>query len=162
MTNEEEVILEQYFRSQNLDKQNRDFYLNLILNSKELTESEFNYTSTSPSKYDLVFISLNNEGSIVRFDGAVSNGEENKLFYGAILRKGNKYVICADFYRLFDLIFGDDKEYRIVEEFKFKEDSVLRRTTYGDKRYFESDITLKTPEEMEEYYKGKIGVARKR
>ena len=63
MTNEEEVILEQYFRSQNLDKQNRDFYLNLILNSKELTESEFNYTSTSPSKYDLVFISLNNEFS---------------------------------------------------------------------------------------------------
>ena len=58
MTHYEEIILEQYFRSQNLDKEGRDFYLNLFLNSKELTDSIFNFTNSSPSQYDLVFLSL--------------------------------------------------------------------------------------------------------
>ena len=161
MTHYEEIILEQYFRSQNLDKEGRDFYLNLFLNSKELTDSIFNFTKSSPSQYDLVFLSLNNEGSIVKFDGSVTNGEENKLIYGFITRRGNKYIIHADFYRLHELIFGHDKEYSMVESFTFgDDDKVTRRTTYGDKRHFKSEIQLKTDEDMEEYYKGKVGLVK--
>ena len=157
MTNEEEIILEQYFPSINLDKEGRDFYLNLILNSKELTDSKYNFKETSTSSYEIVFMHLKNEGSIVRFDGAITNGEESKLINGAIIEKGNKHYVFSNVYRLFELVTGNDKEYKVTDEFKEKDGRITRRTIYESGEYFEADITLKTPEEMEEYYKGKIG-----
>jgi len=161
MTNEDKILVEQYFPAQNLDENDRNFYLNLLLHSKELTSSDYNFRDSSPSNYDFVFMSLNDEGSIVRFDGAITNGEENKLMYGAILRRGEKYYIFSDVYRLFELVFGDDKEYRVTDEFSFKDGSVTRKSSYGTASSTVSKVTLKTDEEMEEYLQGKIGSRKK-
>lgn len=162
MTSEEEVLIEQYFPFFNMDEKNRTFYLNLLLNSKDLTDSEYNFKKSSPSNYDLVFMSFKNEGSVVKFDGAISNGEENKLMYGAIIKKGEKFYVFSNVYRLFELIFGDDKEYVVVDEFTFKDDKVFRRSAYNGKKGIKKEIKLKTPEEMTEYYQRKIGKTRNR
>jgi hypothetical protein len=162
MTNSEEILIEQYFPYMNMEKEQRDFYINLLLNSKEVTDSEFNLNSYSSPQYDLVFISLKNDGKLIRFDGAISNGEENKLIEGAIIRRGNKYFVFSNLFRLFELVHDDKKEYDVIDEFRFKDGGVLRKTTYSDKRYFESTVTLKSSDELEEYYRKKIGMTKER
>ena len=79
MTREEEILVEQLFRSYNMDSEMRNFYLNLLLHSKELTDSDYNLKVTSPSRYDLVFMSLYNEGCMVKFDGAISNNSATRF-----------------------------------------------------------------------------------
>jgi serine/threonine-protein kinase RIO1 len=162
MSKEEEVLIEQLFPCSNMNKEDRNFYLNLIINSKELTDSIYNYTSASPTKYDLVFLTLQNEGSIVRFNGAISNGEENKMYYGVILNKDDKYYIHSNFYRLFDLVFGSEKEYSSTDQFTFKKNKVERRTIYKNNKSFKAYVNLKSDEEMENYLRSKIGNTRKR
>ena len=156
MSDEEEVLLEQYYINKGLNKNERDFYINLLLNSKELTESEFNYSSQSSSKYDLVFITLENKGHYVTFYGAISNGEENKIIDGSIIKRGNKFLVINNIYRLFELLSDDEKEYNVVDIFRFKNGQLKRNTKYADERVFDADIELKTQEEMIDYYRSKI------
>ncbi len=157
MTHEEEVLLEQYYQYINMDKTSRNFYINLILNSKELTNSEFNLRSDSPSSYDLVILRLNNEGCIVTFECAISNGEENKFINGIISRKRNNYSIYMFVHRLNDLVSTSLKDYHVTDKFVFNNNTVLRKSSYSNQKYFETNIVLKTDEEMESYYRSKIG-----
>ena len=158
MTENEEIQLEQLFSYKNMNKNERDFYINLILNSKELTESEYNYNKNSSPIYDLVFLALENKGNYAVFYGAVSNGEENKVIEGSIVKKGKRFFVINNFYRLFELINEEEdvKEYNVVDEFAFNSKRLKRKTMYGDKKLYETDISLKTKEELEDYYKSKI------
>ena len=38
-TSEEEIILEQYFPYHNMDVEERDYYLNLLLHTKDISDS---------------------------------------------------------------------------------------------------------------------------
>lgn len=162
MTSEEEVLLEQYYSYKNMDIKTRDFCINLILNSKELTDSEYNYSLSSSSKYDLVFITLSNENGLIKFDGAISNGIENKIIYGSIAKKRNKYYVDNNVYRMFELVIPGDRDYRVTDEFKIKDGVVVRKSLYDDGRYFETNIELNSDEEMELFYRNKIGKVMKR
>lgn len=162
MTSDEEVLVEQYFKCKNMDETSRNFFINLILNSKELTDSEFNISVNSNSSYDLVYLTLKNERDYISFSGAISNKEENKVISGAILIEGNNYCIYTDVHRFVETLSDRDKDYHVTDEFIFDGSSVLRKSTYNNQKYYETNITLKTDEEMESYYKNKIGTQMKR
>ncbi len=161
MTSEEEVLLEQFFSYRNMDKTSRNFYINLILNLKELTDSEFNQKN-SPSTYDLVYLNLNNEGRTIRFEGASSNGIENRSINGYILKEKNGYIIYSDIYRFIDSESDEDKMFHVTDEFIFKDNEVLRKSSYKNGKEFASHIKLRSDEEMESYFKSKIGMQMKR
>jgi hypothetical protein len=64
---------------------------------------------------------------------------------------------------LFELAFDDEKEYSVTDEFRFKDERVMRRTKYErGSDFYESDIILKTDDEMESYLRSKIGPIMKR
>ena len=156
MTYDQEILLEQYFPYTNMDEQDRTFYLNLLLSSQELSSSDYNLSETSPSRYDIVCMTLNNEGVMVRFNGAISNGEENKLIDGIIFKRRSGYCIFSNVYRLSEKVF-ENKEYRTIDEFSFKDEIVKRKSAYNEMFKKPVVIQLKTPGEMEEFYQSKLG-----
>ena len=156
MTDNEEVLLEQLFGSRNINKSQRDFYINLILHSKELQDSEFGCDESSPREYDLVFLSLVGEGKKVSFNGAISNGVENKWITGHVISTKRKHLLKTSVDRLSEMVPDSEKSYDYFEIFEFDKDDIKRTTTYSDGRVSTSKITMKTFNEMEEYYRGKI------
>ncbi len=157
MTNEESILVEQLFPALNMDEKSRNFFLNLLLNSIELKNSKYVYRDSSPKEFDMVFMHLNDEGSIIRFDGAISNGEENKMVYGTVEIRDGKYFVTSNVYRLFELVFGDDKEYRVYDEYEVKDGKTFRTSSYNGIWPKTEEITLKSDEEMEEYLLLKVG-----
>lgn len=162
MTDNEEVLLQQFFSSRGIDKSKRDFYINLILSSKELQDSEFGCSGESIRQYDIVMLSLVREGKRVSLNGAISNGVENKWIQGSISGTERKQLLSASIDRLSDMVPDSEKIYEYFETFEFGEEGVTRTTVYGDGREFKSKIDMKTQEELEEYYRGKIGTILKR
>ena len=149
MNYKDEIIFEQYFTYRNMNKDMRDFYINLLLHSKDISESEVLLNTHSESKYDLLFLHLIREKiNEVRFDGAVANNSENRMVYGNIIKINNKYFVKTNVYRFCDSLSDDNKEYSIIDEFIFKEDRVIRRSRY--------DRTLSVSEYDSDYYEDEI------
>ena len=161
MTYEDQILTEQNFPYKNLKYDERSFYLNLILNSKELCDSELSLNDKSSSKYELVCLALDNQGSSVKFDGCIANEDERRMIYGYITRLSlNKYRVHMTVYRLCDIIFeDDDKEYTVDETFKFKDKSVVRCSTYENRPYYETEIDF-DEDEAEKFLQNKANKMR--
>lgn len=155
MNYKDEIFFEQYFPYQNMNRDDRNFYINLILHTKDVSESEILLNDNSSSKYDLLFLNLSRESyDRVRFDGGISNENENRMIYGDIIKAGNKYFVKTFVYRFNDSLLDDNKEYYVTDEFVFKNDRVYRRSKYI-KEYYESEIDLFGEMELEEYLENK-------
>ena len=157
MTYEDEILLEQHFGYRNMDKSERNFYINLIMHTKDVSDSEIYITNNDLSSYDLLFLNLSKENGAVRFDGAVSNEYSNKLIYGIIIKKGNKYFVNTNVYICNDIVYDEDerKEYTVSDEFAFKNDRIIRRSRYQDSLYYEAEVEFLSDEEMENYLQDK-------
>ena len=161
MTEEEKVLLEQYFPMTNMGEADRAFYLKLLFASKELTDSDYNYGEDAPSCYDFVVMTLNNQGPLVSFEGSISNGKENKLMYGSILCNKNTFFIYTNIYRLSHEV-PDVREYQVVDEFVFGDEEITRKSNSNGHPEEPLKVTLMSDEELIEYYKEKIGVTREK
>ena len=160
MNYKDEIIFEQYFTYRNMNKDMRDFYINLLLHTKDISESEVLLNTRSESKYDLLFLHLMREKiNEVRFDGAVANNSENRMVYGNIIKINNKYFVKTNVYRFCDSLSDDNKEYSIIDEFIFKEDRVIRKSRYDrtlsvsdyDSDYYEDEIELYDDLQLSDY-----------
>ena len=150
MTVEDEILLEQYFPYKNLTLKERTYCINLLLNSKELNESEVGVGEHYNPRFDLVFLSLDRKNDIILFDGAIANNEENRMMYGEILKRGSKIVMMNTIYRLSDM-YDENKEFTIIEGYSFKDGHITRSTLYEDKAYFESELDPDTFNKAESF-----------
>lgn len=157
MTNNDEIIFEQYFPSFNMSIEERNFFINLLLNSKELEDSAVSINDNAACSYYLTFLKLAKDGNNVIFDGIITNDSENRMISGTILKLASKLAIYMNVYRCSDVVEEEDKEYSVSEQFVFKPNKVLRRTYYPDERYFESEVEtdLFDPTEVEEFIQNK-------
>lgn len=155
MTHEDNILLESYFSYKNMEEIDRNFYINLLLSTKDISDSDKNINSIH-SKFDLLFLNLSKNGEIVNFDGAVYNNIENRLINGFIIRKGNNYFIKTNVYRCSDYILDEDKEYSVEDIFFFYGDKVERKSRYDDSRYETQEIDFKDAVEIDEYLENKV------
>ncbi len=155
MTYYDEILLEQNFPYRNMEKEDRNFYINLLLHTKDVCDSDIYINKNGLSNYDLLFLNLVKTNGIVRFDGATYNEYESRLISGYIIRKGNKYFIETNVYRCNDVIDDDDKEYSAYDEFIFKDSRIIRKSRYDSSTYSEAEIELLCDDELESYLQGK-------
>ena len=156
MTYEDEILLEQHFSYKNMSIEERNFFINLIMHSKDVCDSEIFLTNHDTSSYDLLYLNFSNENGVVRFDGATCNEHTNKLIYGTIDRIGNKYSVKTNVYVCNDFIYDDDrKEYTVNDVFVFKNDKIIRRSCYQDGVIYEAEVEFLNDNEMEDYLQDK-------
>jgi len=152
----ESILLEQYFPYNHMNINERSFYINLLLNTKDISDSEVCINNKSSCKYDFVFLNLSKiQDKYIKFDGVISNDSENRMINGEIFKYSNKYIVRTNVYRCNDFISEDNKEYSVLDEFVMKDERVFRKTRY-DHGYFESEIELMSEMEVEEYLQDKI------
>ena len=156
MSNTDEILMEQYFRYINMNRNKRNFFLNLIMITKDICDSDVMTNSHDISSYDILFLNFINNNGVIVFDGGATNGYTNKLIHGSIVQRANKFCVSTNVYICNDFILDyDKKEYHVTDEFVFKDNKVVRRSRYDDGVYSESEVSLLSNEEMENYLQTK-------
>lgn len=151
----DKLLYEIYFRYENLRAEEGDFYLDVIRHSKEVLSSEYGFRPN----YDIVEMLIGNDENGIRFNGSISNGLENRFISGTICSILNKTYVNMNVERLLGEI--SNREYSVVEVFKFNRDNVVRATCYSDGRYYEEILSPFEKEKMEEYKLSKVNVFKK-
>ena len=86
----DEIILEDYFLAEKMTREERNFYIYLLLNTKDVCDSEYRINRHASKKYifDSLVLSKLDDGSVF-FDGVIYNKDEIRTIYGGIVRKEN-------------------------------------------------------------------------
>lgn len=155
-TSEEEIILEQYFPYHNMDLEERDYYLNLLLHTKDISDSAVLISEDSKSTFEIVNMVLKKAPEFITFNGAITNGEENRWIDGIIIKKGNSYAVISNVYRFAEFLREDDRDYSVTDKFTFKGDMLYRKTGYASGKYFESEFDTYSLDPVEELLKSKL------
>lgn len=155
-TSEEEILLEQYFPYQNMELEERDYYLNLLLNTKDISDSDILKNEDSKSSFEIVTMSLKKTPEFITFNGAIANEEETRMVDGIIIKKGNSYAVISNVYRLNELLEEDEKDYSITDKFTFKGNKLYRKSAYASGRYFEAEFDAFTLDDVENLKRTKI------
>ena len=155
MNSENEQLINQTYSYENMEEIDRNFYLNLILQSKDVSDSDIN-TNDYCNKYDILWIKMCRDKSTVRFDGVIFNKSERKMINGTINNRGNTYYLVTNVYRCSDYVFGEDKEYVTYDNFRFEDDRVVRMSRYENTLFTEKEIEYNDPVEIDNYLENMV------
>lgn len=155
MTMEDRILYEIYFGYQGLSNEEGDYYIDIIRHTKEVTDSEVNVDPLDSTAYDLVMMNLTKlETGEVSFNGAISNGNENKCLEGVIKKIGDRVFVTSKLVSLHPSI-PEKKPYDVIDYFTFKGKNVLRKTSYSDGKYFETIMEPFKKEEIDAFVQSK-------
>ncbi|MGM9877209.1 MAG: hypothetical protein ACI33S_01040 [Bacilli bacterium] len=155
---DEEILLEQYITYNNMSKTTRDMCMHLISNIKEVTDSEVVISGNNQRSYSIVSMNFNSDGYVIKFNGFLTNEDENRFIDGTIVRKANNYYVNTNIYRLDEFLDDEDRDYSTHEVFTIKDDKILRKTLYKPAiGYFEEELPLFDDIQLYNYYYQKIG-----
>ena len=155
MTREDRILYEIYFGYKGLSEEEGDYYIDIIRHTKEVTDSEVNVGNPSTTAYDLVVMNLKKlETGEVGFNGAISNGTENKCLEGVIKKIGDRVYVTSSLVSLHPSI-EERNPYDVTYYFTFKGSQVLRKTSYPDGRYFETIMEPFDKDDLEAFIQSK-------
>lgn len=126
----ETIIDEQYFPYVGMSLEQRNYYLNIIKNCKDVCDSEnkiYNHGNGI-----MVAMSLKKEDAIVKFNGTLTFGpegmHENRCIEGILYLKEKSIIVDYKITRL--CVKEEPKEYRVFDEFKLENDVLKRKSLY--------------------------------
>lgn len=130
--NRYEVILdEQKFPYLWMTLEERNHYLNIIRNCKDICDTENKVDGVS--NCELLQLSLKKENNIVSFNGFLTIGtdkvRENRTIEGDLFFDKKSAFVDYKITRL--CIQDEHKEYRVLDEFKLEKDTLKRRSMYN-------------------------------
>ena len=119
----------------NIPADERIFYIQLLRQTQDFMDTKRVEALTGSSYFDIVMLYFKrSENGDIIFDGALSNGCENRCVDGIIKQKGKRYYVLNHVYRL-----GlDDKvpewlrEYYVYDTFKNIQDRWYQDTFYDN------------------------------
>ncbi len=122
------LIDEKKFPYMGMSMDERNYYLNILRNCKELCDSR--YCVSNQKKCEIIEMSLKRQGNHIKANGSLTIGSK--------IEHENR-SICADIFIEKDRIIVDmlitrinkNIEYRILDEFKIKDDVLKRRSQYN-------------------------------
>ena len=157
-----QILSEQLYPYSNLTLEERNFYLNLLLHTKEISDSQNNVSDNSKTNYDIEYLNLscflknkNKENALIDFEGTITNRDENRIIRGTIFKHKHKYTVNTSFYRTSGYIDEDECDFKVIDEFDLTKGKVTRQAIYRDK-VFEDIISLAPRSEVEEYIIKKV------
>lgn len=133
MNKKAEILLdEQKFPCFDMTKEERNQYLNIIHHCKDVCDTENKVGNYSECKiHEMV---LRRDGNAIIFNGILSIGEDkDETFEGRCIR-GELYVdkdmilVYMNVERFKNI---DQREYSVVDEFKLKNNVLIRKTRYN-------------------------------
>ena len=124
---EKNVETDKFFPYVNMTAEERNYYLNIIKNCKDICNSENKIDNQS--KCELVELKLVKENRIIVFNGSVAIGKENRSIRGEIYLKKNQIIVDMHVTRL--LANDEKKVYTVLDEFKLENDILKRRSMYN-------------------------------
>lgn len=160
----DKMMFELNFSGVNLTEDEMDFYLQILLHSKEIMESEVTMHASKP-QFDIVTMSLRKDSDgTVLVNGAIANDAENKWIEGRISKKINNIYSVFEISRLHPSIPAESrmKNYIVAENFNFKDpEHVKRCSLYENGSYFESFLEPFNDRELESFKLSKINKMKK-
>lgn len=132
-----EVLLdEQKFPYFDMSKEERNYYLNIIRNCKDICDTENKVGDFG--KCEIHQIVLRKNGNAVTFNGILSLGEEQNIetrcIRGELYADKDMILVYMSVERLGNV---EPKEYSVTDEFKLENDVLKRKTRYD---YIEKDL----------------------
>lgn len=106
-----EILKEQNFPSINMSYEERDLILELIVNCKDIRDSELGNTK----KGELVQLTMRRENNIVKIDGMLHYKEENRTLEGYVFYDNDNVIFDMHIIRL--LVNDLKKEYSTLDVF---------------------------------------------
>lgn len=133
LTPSELMIFEKYFNGdESIPLEQLYFYFQMLRQTKDFCDSKHTVSEEETTKFEMVFMSLHQDGENITFNGAVSNGIENRCVDGVIKQKGKRYYVLTHVYRLHQSVPENIKEYYVYDTFKRIKDKLYQETIYDE------------------------------
>ena len=167
LTSEESYVFHYYVSCEcDISVEEKKFYIQMLRQTQDFMDTKQTMLLEGPSNFKIIFMHFkHDEDNNILFDGAISNGEENRCVNGVIKQKGKRYYVLNHVYRLGLEVPNWIKEYDVYDTFKTIEDRWYQETIYDNQleyrqRYGESKaikrriegIDLSTYDEFQREY----------
>ena len=129
MTDEElleELLNEQKFPCENMSKEERNYYLNILRNCKDICDSDNKVNGIG--KCEILETKLVKKEEFITFNGTMFISNENRSISGFIFIKEDSVIVDMQVTRYFD---KGHKSYSTLDEFKLKDSKLIRRSQYN-------------------------------
>lgn len=124
--NEQLVLEEQNFPCENMSKEERNYYLNILRNCKDICDSDNKVNDIG--KCDILQTKLVKKEDFITFNGVMTISSENRSMSGFIFIKEDSIIVDMQVTRYFD---EGHKSYSTLDEFKLKDNKLIRRSQYN-------------------------------
>lgn len=127
---EQRILEEEFFKTEGLTENERDFYLRLLTLCKDVKSPE---NLLNVSNGTLVEMFLKKEGKDIQFSGSVEyplldDSKEFRCIDGTIFVSKDKLIVDSHVTRL--NAKTDKKDYTVFDEFAVKDGVILSRSSY--------------------------------
>ena len=120
------VLDEQKFPCEKMSKEERNYYLNILRNCKDICNSDNKVNDTN--KCEILECKLIKKEDFVTFNGSISISSENRSISGFIFVKEDSVIVDMQVTRYFN---EAHKSYSTLDEFKLKNNKLIRRSQYN-------------------------------
>ncbi len=139
--NKDVLIDEQKFPYMNMTLEERNYYLNILRNCKDICDSDNKIDNQG--KCELLRLMLKKENDIVRVEGFLTIGSnlkhENRCISADMYLSKDNIIVDMNIIRLSDSC--EHKVYTVLDEFTLKDNVLKRRSQYNyDMKSLYNDI----------------------
>lgn len=121
------ILDEQKFPYEGMSLEERNYYLNIIKNCKDISDTENKVGKIS--KCEILRLYFKKQDGIVNINGSLCIGNENRCINADIFFEKDSIVVDMLITRL--CVQTEHKEYRVLDEFKLENDILKRRSQYN-------------------------------
>ena len=122
----DKILDEQKFPCENMSKDERNYYLNILRNCKDICDSEHKINNVS--KCELLQVKLVKKEEFITFNGIMTISGESRSMSGFIFVKEDSIIVDMQVTRYFD---ERHKSYSTLDEFKLNDNKLIRRSQYN-------------------------------
>ena len=129
MTNDElrdAILDEQKFPCENMSIDERNYYLNILRNCKDICNSDNKVNGIGKCK--ILETRLVKKEEFIAFNGIMSIYSENRSMSGFIFTKADSIIVDMQVTRYFN---EGHKSYSTLDEFKLQDNKLIRRSQYN-------------------------------
>jgi len=123
------ILDEQLFPYEGMSLEERNYYLNIIRNCKDICDTENQVNNQS--RCEIVEMKFKKDKNIINANGSVHIGNENRCINSDIYIRENSIIVDMEVIRLCVNVLH--KQYRVIDEFKLENDILKRRSRYNYK-----------------------------
>lgn len=127
----EEILEEQFFPYIGMSLEERNYYLNIIRNCKDVCDTENKVCNKSKSR--IVEMHFKKQNNVVDFNGSLTieanQIRENRCIEGKMYLEKSSIIVDYKITRL--CVEQGPKEYRVFDEFKLENNILKRKSLYN-------------------------------